>query len=113
MLRVEFQNAANTLTIRIEGRFVGTFAEEARTLLTRGKIPRKLVVDVSEVTYVDPVGEQVLAWLGRIGAEFVADSCYLRDVCERLNLRLVGQRTGSRFAGDYQDSPTSQYPHRR
>lgn len=43
MLRVEFQDAANTLTIRIEGRFVGTFAEEVRILMARCNIPRKLV----------------------------------------------------------------------
>jgi hypothetical protein len=108
MLRVEFHNAADTLTIRVEGRFVGAFAEEARTLVARCKIPRELVVDLSEVTYVDTVGEQVLAWLGRVGAEFVADSSYPRDVCERLDLPLVGQRTGSKFAGVSQGPPRSQ-----
>ena len=112
MLRVEFQNAANTLTLRIEGRFVGTFAEEARTLVTRCKIPSGLVVDVSDVTYIDDHGEQVLAWLGRIGAEFVADSSYTRDVCERLDLQLAGERARSRYAGDTQGLTGRQYAHR-
>jgi anti-anti-sigma regulatory factor len=88
MLRVELRNATNTLTLRMEGRLVGTFAEEVRKLVARSNIPRKLVVDVSEVTFVDTVGEQVLAWLGRIGAEFVAESSYPRHVCEGLNLPL-------------------------
>ena len=112
MLRVEFQNAANTLTLRIEGRLVGTFAEEARTLVTRCKIQQRLLVDVSEVTYVDAAGEQVLAWLGGIGAEFVADGSYPRDVCERLELPLMGERSRSRLAGEAHSLPRSQSAHR-
>ena len=89
MLRAEFEDATNTLTLRMEGRLVGAFAEEVRKLMGRCRISRKLVVDVSEVTFVDMIGEHVLVWLGRIGAEFVADSSYPRDVCERLHLSLV------------------------
>jgi predicted pyridoxine 5'-phosphate oxidase superfamily flavin-nucleotide-binding protein len=102
MLRVELPNAANTLTIRIEGRFVGTFAEEVRMLMARCKIPWKLVVDVSEVTFVDSIGEQVLDWLGRIGGKFVAENSYPRDVCERLDLALVPVCNGSSFPGNSQ-----------
>jgi hypothetical protein len=112
MLRVEFQNAANTITMRIEGRLVGAFAEEIRTLVARCKIPRELLVDVSDVTYVDAVGEQVLAWLGRIGAEFLADTSYPRDVCERLDLPLASERTRSRLAGYAEALPRPQYAHR-
>jgi len=86
MLRVEFQDVANAFTLRVQGRLAGIFAEEVRKLVGQQEMPRKLVVDLSDVTFVDTVGEQVLDWLGRIGAEFVADSSYPRDVCERLHL---------------------------
>jgi anti-anti-sigma regulatory factor len=86
MLRVEFKDAANTLTLRMEGRLVGTFAEEVRKLVARSTLPRRLVVDMSEVTFVDTAGEQVLAWLARVGAEFVAESSYPRHVCDGLHL---------------------------
>src|SRR5437588_8208995 len=76
MLRVEFHDAANTVTMRLEGRFVGPFAKDTRDLVTRCKIPLRLVVNLSEVTFVDAVGEEVLSWLGRIGGEFVAENCY-------------------------------------
>ena len=90
MLRVEFQDNANTLTMRIEGRFVGQYAEEAKSLFTGSKLlPPRLVVDVSEVTFIDVTGEKVLSWLGRMGAEFVAQNSYSRDVCERLDLPLT------------------------
>ena len=39
MLRVEFQDVGNTVTIRLQGRFVGPFAKDTRDLVTRSKIP--------------------------------------------------------------------------
>lgn len=67
MLRVEFNDVGNTVTMRMEGRFVGPFAEDTRDLVTRCKIPLRLVVNLSEVTFVDAIGEEVLSWLARIG----------------------------------------------
>jgi hypothetical protein len=86
MLRVEFQDVGKTVTMRLEGRFVGPFAQDTRDLVTRCKIPQRLVVNLSEVTFVDAVGEEVLSWLARIGGEFDAENCYPLDVCERLHL---------------------------
>ena len=37
MLRVEFQDVGETVTMRLEGRFVGPFAKDTRDLLTRCK----------------------------------------------------------------------------
>jgi hypothetical protein len=77
--------------MRVEGRFVGPFAKDTRDLLTRCKIPVQLVVNLSEVTFVDAVGEEVLSWLARIGGEFVAENCYPLHVCERLHLPMMGR----------------------
>jgi anti-anti-sigma regulatory factor len=92
MLRVEFQDVGNTVTMQLEGRFVGAFAEDTRDLVTRCKIPPRLVVNLSEVTFVDAVGEEVLLWLARIGGEFVAENCYPLHVCERLHLPIMQKR---------------------
>ena len=94
MLRVEYQDVGNTVTMRVEGRFVGAFAKDARELVTRCRISMPLVVNLSEVTFVDAVGEEVLSWLARIGGEFVAENCYPRHVCERLHLPMVRKRVG-------------------
>jgi hypothetical protein len=92
MLRVEYQDAGNTVTMRLEGRFVGEFAQDARDLVTRCKIPLRLVVNLSEVMFVDSMGEEVLLWLARIGGEFVAENCYPLHVCERLHLPMARKR---------------------
>jgi hypothetical protein len=98
MLRVELQEVGNTLTMRVEGRFVGPFAEDTRDLVTRSKIPLRLVVNLSEVTFVDAVGEEMLSWLARIGGKFIADNCYPLHVCERLHLPMASKCAGS-FSG--------------
>jgi hypothetical protein len=94
MLRVEFQDAGETATMRLEGRFVGPFAEDTRDLVTRCKIPPQLVVNLSEVTFVDAVGEEMLSWLARIGGKFIADNCYPLHVCECLHLPMAPKRDG-------------------
>ena len=95
MLRVEFSDDGNgVLTVQLFGRMVGPYAEDAREALAQRQLPASLVVDLSEVTFVDLFGEQVLVWLDRLGAGFVADNVYARSVCERLQLRIAEKPAG-------------------
>ena len=87
MMRVELHN--NTLLMRLDGRFVDEVANETRLLIGRCKYPIRLVVDLSEVTRVDGIGENVLLWLALLGADFVAESNYATDLCKRLHLPLT------------------------
>jgi anti-anti-sigma regulatory factor len=89
MLRVETQKSESALTLKLEGRFSGEGAEHIRTLVTRCHSERGLVVDLTEVMFIDAVGEEVLSFLKRLGAQFEAETAYSRDVCERLHLPLV------------------------
>ncbi len=95
MLRVEIHDASNATWFMVEGRFVGVFAEETRTVVVRCKLKSKLVVDLSDMTFADGAGEEVLLWLGRIGAQFVGNSSYAVDVCQRLKLPML-RRSGYR-----------------
>ena len=86
MLRVELRHSIFTL----EGRLTAADAEHIQSLIMRADVPANtLMVDLTEVTFVDSVGETVLSFLGRLGAEFVAETAYSLDVCERLGLRLA------------------------
>ncbi len=89
MLRIETCNSADTWHILLEGRFTGDDAEHARMLITRCPVGIKLIVDLTEVVFIDDTGEEVLSFLGRLGAEFVAPNSYSLDVCERLNLSVA------------------------
>ncbi len=103
MLRVEFDHDGNdALTVRLQGRLVGVYAEDARVTLARFQVPSAILVDLSEVTFVDPFGERVLLWLGGLGAKFVAVNVYTRSICHRLNLEVSEQRPGSVSGPDAQ-----------
>ena len=92
MLRVDIRDSANAVSLKLEGRFTGNDAENTRTLMARCHDGMTLIVDLTEVTFIDSVGEEVLSFFGRFGAEFVAQTSYTLDMCERLHLRLAGDR---------------------
>ena len=92
MLRVQTQELDGALICRPEGRFTGKGAEEVRTLVTRCDSKLELVVDLTDVMFIDAIGEEVLLFAKRLGAQFVAETSYSRDVCERLQLPFIGKR---------------------
>ena len=92
MLRVELQDFANALIVRLEGRFTGDGAENALIQVARWDTEKGLVVDLTEVTFVDSAGEAALALFARLGAKFIAEDAYTLDVCERLHLPLTRNR---------------------
>jgi len=92
MLRVQTQKLDGALICRLEGRFTGKGAEEVRTLVTRCDSKLELVVDLTDVMFIDAIGEEVLLFVKRLGAQFVAETSYSRDVCERLQLPFIGKR---------------------
>lgn len=89
MLRVQTQESDVALICRLEGRFTGDGAEQVRLLVTRCDGDLELVVDLTEVMFIDAVGEDVLSFVKRLGGQFVAETAYARDICERLQLPLV------------------------
>jgi len=88
MLRVEMQESVDALIFKLEGRFAREGAEHVRTLVSRCDSERRLVVDLTDLMYIDAIGEEVLSLLKRLGAEFIAETAYSLDVCERLHLSL-------------------------
>lgn len=100
MLRVQTQESDCALICRLEGRFTGEGAEEVRRLVTRCDSKLELVVDLTDLLFIDAIGEEVLLFVKRLGAQFVAETSYSRDVCERLELPFVGKRKANMVAPD-------------
>jgi hypothetical protein len=86
MVRVEFHEKNEITTMKIEGRFAGRIAADARSLVASRKTVDKLVVDLSELTSADEIGEKVLQWLSSIGCIFIAGNAYSRFICDALVL---------------------------
>ena|SRR5215469_5819418 len=89
MLRVEIHDSANIARLKFEGRFTSEDAQNTCTLITRCFDGVTLLVDITDVTFVDSTGEEVLSFFGRFGSEFIAETSYALDVCERLHLCLA------------------------
>ena len=96
MLRVETQELDGALICRLEGRFTGKGAEEVRTLVIRCDSKLKLVVDLTDLLFIDAIGEEVLLFVKRFGAQFIAETSYSRDVCDRLQLPFIDNRESYR-----------------
>ena len=86
MFRAEIQWLASGPTLKLEGKLVADWAKQARCLFTEDVLPKGLIVDLTDVSYIDSVGEELLKWLASVGALFVADSVYANAVCDRLRL---------------------------
>ena len=96
MLRVETQQLDGALICRLEGRFTGEGAEEVRRLVTHCKSELEFVIDLTDVMFIDAIGEQVLLFVKRLGAQFVAETSYSRDVCATAGTPVSrGQRTSN------------------
>jgi len=89
MFRAEILWLADGTTLKMKGRLVGNWAERAMRLLTKDVVPKGLIVELTEVSYVDSAGERLLCWLSSVGAVFASSGVYATAVCERLGLPLV------------------------
>jgi len=101
MLRVETRELDGVLICGLEGRFTGEGAEQVRTLVTRCDSKLELVVDLTEVMFIDAVGEDVLSFVKKLGGVFVAETAYSGDICERLQLPLIRKhQQNSQWSGN-------------
>ena len=87
MFRIDVNEEDGKATMKIAGRLEALCAEELRRQVLRCRDPHSLVVDLSDVIFVDSSGEEVLSWLSQIGAQFSAEGFYCLEICGRLRLQ--------------------------
>ena len=105
MFRAEILWLANGLTLKMYGRLVGEWAEQARRLVTTDVVPTGMIVDLTEVSYVDSAGERLLIWLSSVGAVFVTSAVYTICVCERLGLSPMRRKPARQHGNHENKSP--------
>jgi ABC-type transporter Mla MlaB component len=95
MLRAQLDRSNEGLALKLEGQLVSAWAVQVKAHVSRHFVANGLLVDMSDVTYVDSTGELLLLWLRDLHARFVAGTCYARAICERLHLNDIGDADGS------------------
>jgi hypothetical protein len=114
MFRAQIQWLASGPTLKLEGKLIADWAEQARRLVTKDVLPKGLIVDLTEVSYIDSVGEQLLKWLASVGALFVAGNVYAIAVCDRLSLspmqRISERRKRQHWNNEHRSSIGHSHP---
>jgi len=95
MFRAELLKGDGAVVMKVQGQLSGECAEHVRALVTPDSTKLQLVVDLTDVTFIDAAGERVLCWFAARGAEFAADNVYSRYLCERLQLPLAGKSSAA------------------
>jgi len=87
MLKITTLNDPDRIRLKLDGKLAGPWVEElARTWeSTSGSSERRpIVVNLSEVTFIDADGKTLLARMLQQGAEFEAGGCMTRCVIEEI-----------------------------
>jgi RND family efflux transporter MFP subunit len=90
MLKINFSQTAAEEKWNLHGRLSGPWVDEFRACWNvnhRADAGRVCIVDLSEVTFIDKSGEQLLRTLTEDGAQFTASGTYIRHVIENLSAR--------------------------
>lgn len=86
MLRITLPPANGPEIVVLEGRLGGPWAQELLRVVREANRGPGTIFDLQEVFYVDSNGEETLRILSQVGARFITDSAYGKDLCKRLSL---------------------------
>ena len=96
MLKISTLNDPDHVRLKLDGKLAGPWVEElarAWESTTGGSERRPIVVNLSEVTFIDADGKRLLARMFQQGAEFEAGGCMTSCVIEEIKR---GRKTPSR-----------------
>jgi anti-anti-sigma regulatory factor len=83
MFRITIQDTHPIVTIRLEGKLAGAWAQELEDCWQGAAINRRetpVRVDLTGVTFVDAAGQAWLTAMHRQGAELIAADCLMKEI---------------------------------
>jgi hypothetical protein len=104
MLRITHKETETEQRWTLCGQLTGPWVGELRSCWEHGReaaIDTHAVVDLSDVTFIDESGEQLLSEMRSGGAEFVAGGVDTKHLLK--NLKAQGERPLRRFIGPWAD----------
>ena len=84
MLRITVQKGSGPVTLKLEGKLAGPWVEELKDVWRPGTAAEAVLVDLSDASFVDASGKDLLAQMWQGGADFVADSPLMKQVIEEV-----------------------------
>jgi anti-anti-sigma regulatory factor len=87
MLRITTEENSDTVRLKLEGKLKGTWVSEMERCW-RSAAPERnkaLIVDLTEVEYVDTAGRYLLALMHAHGAGFIADTPLMTELVSEIS----------------------------
>ena len=87
MLMITEQWQAGTLTYSLAGALAGDWAAELERCWRDAAIspaPQRVVIDLTEVVFVDERGKALLALMAEAGAEFIAGDILMKSIVDEI-----------------------------
>jgi hypothetical protein len=111
MLRITLPSCEDYPVFVLEGKLSGLWVKEFIRVTRRLDPGTNSVFDIEGVSYVDSLGEKTLLWLNKLGATFIAENVYGKDLCQRLHLRRTSEaKAGAPRHGTKEKSPLASPP---
>ena len=91
MLKITTHRSDDSTRITLEGRLVGPWIEELERCWREAEqtaAGRRLIVDLTGVTFVEPEGKALLTRIYQAGAELIASGCCMRSIVEDAKTRI-------------------------
>jgi ABC-type transporter Mla MlaB component len=87
LLRITIQKGSGPATLKLEGKLAGPWVEELKDVWGSVSPNEPVLVDLFDVSFVDTSGKDLLAQMWQGGADFVADSPFMKQVIEEVTSR--------------------------
>ena len=91
MLKINTHRSDDSTRITLEGRLVGPWIEELERCWREAEqtaAGRRLIVDLTGVTFVEQEGKALLTRIYQAGAELIASGCCMRSIVEDAKTRV-------------------------
>ena len=94
MLKITFQDTPDRTTVKLEGKLSGPWVEELERSWTEHSpgASENVIIDLSDVTYIDPEGKRLLARMMDKGVCFEGTHLMTKYVIDEITR--VGTRSG-------------------
>lgn len=94
MLKITFQDAPGSTKVKLEGKLSGPWVEELERSWTEHspRASEHVIIDLSDVTYIDPEGKRLLARMVDRGVCFEGTHLMTRYVIDEITR--AGMRSG-------------------
>jgi hypothetical protein len=97
MLRITLPSRADHPVFVLEGKLSGLWVKELIRVTRLLGPGTNSVFDIEGVSFVDSLGEKALLWLNKLGAAFIAENVYGKDLCLRLHLHRTSEAKAGVF----------------